>query len=115
MKRNQKRSNEKGFFLVVHWACRAGTRDFTSALAAVVGSVQNIFPHHTLFQFLYVLSWADSRAGCRVSLSICVSDFRHPSICYENLIENNFYILGIHLDFIFAVFSELSICNFYRG
>ncbi len=27
---------------LVRWACRAGTRDFCSALAALVGSVQNI-------------------------------------------------------------------------
>jgi hypothetical protein len=27
----------------VHWACRAGTRDFRSALAALVGQLQNIF------------------------------------------------------------------------
>jgi hypothetical protein len=26
-----------------HWACRAGTRDFWTALAALVGPVQNIF------------------------------------------------------------------------
>jgi hypothetical protein len=26
-----------------HWACRAGTRDYCSALAALVGPVQNIF------------------------------------------------------------------------
>jgi hypothetical protein len=27
---------------LVRWACRAGTRDFCSALAALVGPVQNI-------------------------------------------------------------------------
>ncbi len=37
---------------LVSWACRAGTRDFCSPLAALVGPVQNIFPHRTLFQFL---------------------------------------------------------------
>ncbi len=28
---------------LIHWACRAGTRDFCSALAALVSLVQNIF------------------------------------------------------------------------
>jgi hypothetical protein len=28
---------------LVHWACHAGTRDFCSALAALVGPVQNNF------------------------------------------------------------------------
>jgi hypothetical protein len=28
---------------LVRWACRAGTRDFCSALAVLVGQVQNIF------------------------------------------------------------------------
>ncbi len=28
---------------LVRWACRNGTRDFCSALAALVGPVQNIF------------------------------------------------------------------------
>jgi hypothetical protein len=52
---------------LVRWACRAGTRHFGPALAALVGSVQNIFfPHRTLFQFICPYrpaSWADSRAG----------------------------------------------------
>ncbi len=34
---------------LVRWACRAGTRDFCSALAALVGPVQNIFsPPYTI-------------------------------------------------------------------
>ncbi len=40
---DSKRTNERSSFLVVRWACRAGTRDFCSALAAPVGPVQNIF------------------------------------------------------------------------
>jgi hypothetical protein len=52
---------------LVCWACRAGTRDFCSALAALVGPVQNIFfSPHTLFQLLCLPrleSWAGSRAG----------------------------------------------------
>jgi hypothetical protein len=37
---------------LVRWARHAGTRDFYPALAALVSSVQNIFPHSTLFQLL---------------------------------------------------------------
>jgi hypothetical protein len=33
----------KGVPLLVGWACRVGTRDFCSALAALIGAVQNIF------------------------------------------------------------------------
>jgi hypothetical protein len=37
----------------VRWACRAGTRYFCPALAALVGPEQKyFFPHRTLFQFL---------------------------------------------------------------
>ncbi len=56
---------------LVRWACRADSRDFYSALAALVGPVQNIFfPHRTLFQFLCPhrpAGWAGSRAGSPVS------------------------------------------------
>ncbi len=31
----------------VRWACRAGTREFCSALAALVGPVQKKIPHRT--------------------------------------------------------------------
>ncbi len=37
---------------LVRWALHAGTRDFYPALAALVSPVQNIFPHHTLFEFI---------------------------------------------------------------
>jgi hypothetical protein len=56
---------------LVHWASRAGTRDYCSALAALVGPVQNIF-------FLAVpLSPSPSQLGrqpCWVApVSYCVS------------------------------------------
>jgi hypothetical protein len=39
---------------LVHWACRAGTKEFAPALAALLDPVQNIFfPHRTLFHFIY--------------------------------------------------------------
>jgi hypothetical protein len=36
-------TNEMGLPSLVHWACRAGSRDFCPALAALDVSVQNIF------------------------------------------------------------------------
>jgi hypothetical protein len=57
------------------WACRAGTRNFSFALGALVGPVQNIsFPRRTLVQCLCphrLASWAGSHAGSPVSY--CVS------------------------------------------
>jgi hypothetical protein len=60
---------------LVRWACRAGARDFCSALAAPVGTVQNIyFPHRTLFQFLCPIAQQAGRAAmlCHLSLSLCL-------------------------------------------
>jgi hypothetical protein len=34
------------FYWLVRWACRAGTGDFCSALAALISPVQNIFFSH---------------------------------------------------------------------
>ncbi len=63
---------------MVRWACHAGTRDFCSALAALVGLVQNIFfPHRTLFQCLCPhrpASWAGSRAGSPVPQYVSLTD-----------------------------------------
>jgi hypothetical protein len=68
-----KRTNERGPFLVGSSGCRAGTRDFCSALAALDGPVKYFFPRRTLFQFLCPhcpASWAGSRAGSPVSIFI---------------------------------------------
>jgi hypothetical protein len=53
---------------LVCWACRTGTQEFCSALAALVGRVQNYF-----FQFLCPCrpaSWAISRAGSPFSYNV---------------------------------------------
>ncbi len=56
---------------LVFWACRAGTRDFCSALATLVGPVvKHFFSHRKLFQFFCphrTASWARSHAGSPVS------------------------------------------------
>ncbi len=52
---------------LIHWACRAVTRDFWSALAALVGAVQNIFSLSYTNTIPLSQSWAGSRAGLPVS------------------------------------------------
>jgi hypothetical protein len=55
---------------LVRWACRAGTRDFAPALAALIDPVQNIFfltiYYFTLFIPHSPASWAGSRAASPV-------------------------------------------------
>jgi hypothetical protein len=66
-----------GSFLgyLVRWDCRAGTRDYCSALATLVGPVQNIFSSSYTFSIL--LSPSAQQAGLaavlgRLSLSVCL-------------------------------------------
>jgi hypothetical protein len=54
------------------WACRAGTRDFCPALAALVGPVQNIFflTVHYFHSFVPIAQQAGQAVGLgRLSLS----------------------------------------------
>jgi hypothetical protein len=70
---------------LICWACRAGTRDFGPALAALVGPLQNIiFPRRTLIQFINPhrpASWAGCRAGSPVSYSMCL--WKGPSLIHS--------------------------------
>jgi hypothetical protein len=62
---------------VVRWACRTGTRDFCSVLAALVGPVQNIFSSPKTIQFLCPhcpANWEGNRAGLSVSLYVSLAD-----------------------------------------
>jgi hypothetical protein len=68
-------------FWLARWACLAGTRDFCSALAALVGLVQNIFctSPYTISVPLFVP--IDQQAGHavvlgRLSLSVCLWMYR---------------------------------------
>jgi hypothetical protein len=56
-----------------HWARRAGTRDFCPALAALVGTEQNIlFPRRTLTSFVPI-----SRAASPISYYVSlVANFK---------------------------------------
>jgi hypothetical protein len=70
------RGQMKGvLFGLVYWACRAGTRDFCSALAALVGPAQTIsfLSVHYFFSPIAQQAghWAGSRAGSPISY--CVS------------------------------------------
>ncbi len=59
---------------MISWARRAGTRDYYSALAALVSQYEFFFRHRALFQFMCPhrpATWAASRAGPPVSE--CVS------------------------------------------
>ena len=88
---------------LVLWACRAGTRDFCSALTALVGPVQNIFSHpRTLFHFLCLHRPAKSRQPCwiaclviRVSLVptgyVCSVLARQRMICFLTSIYNELW------------------------
>jgi hypothetical protein len=60
---------------LVRWACRASDRDFCPALAALVGSVQNIFsPPYTILIHLSPLPRKLGRQLCWLaSLLLCVS------------------------------------------
>jgi hypothetical protein len=73
---------------LVRWACRAGTRDFCSALDALVGPVKNIFfltmHYFNLFCPHRPASWAGSRAGSPVSYYVSlyltvVAELRRPT------------------------------------
>jgi hypothetical protein len=70
-----------GFPWLVRCARPAGTIDFCSAMASLVSPVQNIIcPHRTLFHFISpyrLATWAGSRAGSPVSLSLILT--RHSA------------------------------------
>jgi hypothetical protein len=60
---------------LVRWACRAGTKDFCSALAARVGSAHNIFflAIHFFNSFVTITQQAGQAAVLgRMSLSVCL-------------------------------------------
>jgi hypothetical protein len=60
---------------LIRWACRASTRDFCSALAAIVGPVQNIFflTEQYFNCFVPVTQQAGQAAMLgRLSLSLCL-------------------------------------------
>ena len=60
---------------LVLWACSAGTKDFCSALAALVGTVQNIFFLTVdYFNYFFPIAQQAGQAAVlgRLSLSICL-------------------------------------------
>ncbi len=69
MNGDSKCTNERG-----PWACRAGTRDFCSAFAALVGPAQYkmFFPHYFNSFFLIAQQAGQAAVLGRLSLSVCL-------------------------------------------
>jgi hypothetical protein len=66
---------EEVFPWLVRWSCRAGPRVFCSALAALVGPVQNIvfLTVHFFYSFVPIAQQAGQAAVLgRLSLSMCL-------------------------------------------
>jgi hypothetical protein len=92
---------------LVRWACRASTRDFHSALAFLVGPVQNSF---TLFKFLCPhssASWAGSRAGSPISQY--VSLITPHSGFYDLLILQMCAAIGLPFFFVHKNFMKVAL------
>ncbi len=73
----------KGVFSwLVRWACRDCTRDFCSALAALVSPVQNIFsPSEHYFGFFVLIAQQGRQAAVLGRLSHSVSGYHICSLC----------------------------------
>ncbi len=86
---NSKRTNEKGPSLIGSLSWRAGTIDFCSALAALVGPGQNMFFLTVHYFILISLSPSPCKLGrqsCGVAcLLVCVSvpDSRASLLCVQ--------------------------------
>ncbi len=66
---------------LVRWAWRASTRDFWSALAAIVGPVQNTFPHIHNFNFNFFVLITQQAGQANLAgtpVSLCVSVLATP-------------------------------------
>ncbi len=69
---DSKSTNERILPQLVRWACRAGTRDFYSALVSLAGTVQNIFSSPYTIS-IYIAQQAGQAAVLgRLSLSMCL-------------------------------------------
>jgi hypothetical protein len=72
---DSKRTNERGPSWLVRRACRVGTRDFCSALAALFGPIENIFFRtvHYFNSFVHIAQQAGQADVLgRLSLSVCL-------------------------------------------
>jgi hypothetical protein len=64
---------------LVRWARHAGTIDFCPALAALVSPVQHII-FLTAHFFTLLVTWAGSRAGSPVSVSLVIFGIKSSSV-----------------------------------
>ncbi len=79
---DSKRTNERGSSLFGSWACGAGTRDFCSALAALVGPVKLFFSSRTILIPLCPPPSKLGRQSCWVAcLLVFVSGSNSSSFC----------------------------------
>ncbi len=72
---NSKSTKERGFPLLVHWACHAGTKDFCFVLATLVGPAENIFFLTVYYFYSFVPSPLQARQAAvlgRLSVSMCL-------------------------------------------
>ena len=79
---DSKSTNERALYWLVRWACRAGTRDFCSVLAALVGPVQKIIflTVHYFNAFVPIAQLAGQAAVLgRLSLIDCLW-VHHPAM-----------------------------------
>jgi len=82
---DSKSTNERGPSLVVCWACRASTRDFCSALAAIVGQNKMFFITVYYFNSFVPIAQQAGQAAVlgRPSLTV-VSISGLDSFCFLN-------------------------------
>ena len=76
---------------LVRWACRASTRDFYPALAALVGPVQKIFfssLQTILFHFICPIAQQAEQAVVlgRLSLSMCLWIYLISPVSWSHLL-----------------------------
>jgi hypothetical protein len=72
---------------MVRWACHAGSRDFYPVLAALVGLIQNIFPHYTLFHSFASIAYQAGQAVMLGHLSFSIHTVSwHPYCCLITLL-----------------------------
>jgi hypothetical protein len=83
---------------LVNWACcHAGTRDFCSALAALVSPVQNIFssPYDVSIPLFLSPSKLGGQSCCVACLLVCISGWYCSNFCPCWLWPENIFLLWL--------------------
>jgi hypothetical protein len=93
---NSKNTNERSSSLMVLWACRAGTRDFCPALAALGGQIKNIFSSPYTISFPLspsITQQAGQEAVLGRSMCLCDRHCMHILIPPRLLLSSMIYSL----------------------